>query len=523
MGLFDKFGFSFRKTKEEKKQEKNKSFVQPTPNDGSIVVEGVGSFGLSTFDITGNLRSEIDLINKYREMELQPEVNRAIDDIVNEAIVIDEEDPVKINLDDVELSESLKEKIREEFKTCLKLLDFNNQGYDIFRRFYVDGRLYFHSLIDEKHKSKGLQELRYIDPRQAKKVIETEKEVDPKTGVEYEVITDEYWIYTKRNIRDTRRGSFGSTFFPVHSTNMSNTNNLFGVKIHPDSIVNVSSGRVNENNSIVLSHLHPAIKVYNQLRMMEDAVVIYRMTRAPERRIFYIDTGGLPESKAKEYLRSVMESYNNRMVYDVTTGEMRDDRRSLAMTEDFWLPRREGSSGTEITTLPGGQNLDAIEDIIYFQKKLYDALNVPRSRLDSDSGFNMGRSSEITNEELRFYKFIKRLRKRFTGLFDSILEKQLILKGITSKEDWQNIREKIKYDFNTDSYFTELKEFEILSTKIDMMDRLDDKVGKYFSKRYVQKNILKLSDDEIEMLEKEMEKEKKNNEIINNDEENEEF
>jgi hypothetical protein len=516
MGILSKFGFSFRKTQEDKEQEKRKSFIQPTPEDGSIVVEGVGEFGSSTFDISGNIRSEIDLINKYREMELQAEVNRAIDDIVNETVVVDNtKKPIEINLDRLNLSDTIKKKIREEFDYCLRLLDFQNQAYEILRRFYVDGRLYFHAIIDEENPFRGIREIRYIDPRQMKKVIETKSETDKESGVQIDYITDEYFIYTRRNLRDSRRNAFGTNFFPVSSINLGSPANMFGVKISKDSVIFVHSGRVNETNNTILSHLHPAIRFFNLLRKMEDAVVIYRLTRAPERRIFYIDTGNLPRNKAEEYLRSVMEKYKNKLQYDASTGEIRDDRRWLAMTEDFWLPRKEGSAGTEITTLPGGQNLDAIEDVEYFQKKLYQSLNVPQSRLQSDNGFNMGRSSEITNEELRFYKFIQRFRNRFSGLFDAFLEKQLVLKNIATKEEWQELKEDVQYDFNTDSYFNELKEFEILSEKLNILDRLEDKIGTYFSREYVQKKVLGMSDHEIEIMKKQIEKEKKSGEIIN--------
>jgi hypothetical protein len=517
MGILSRFGFSFAKTKEDKAQEKRKSFIQPTPEDGSIVVEGVGEFGSSTFDISGSIRSEIDLINKYREMELQAEVNRAIDDVVNEAIVIDNDHKaISINLDRLTVSDNIKSLIRDEFEYCLNLLDFQNQAYEIMRRFYVDGRLYFHAIVDKDNPSKGVEEIRYIDPRQIKKVLETKSETDSQSGVQIDYITDEYFIYTRRNLRDSRRNAFGTNFFPVSSINLGSPANMFGVKISKDSVLFTHSGRVNETNNTILSHLHPAIRFFNLLRKMEDAVVIYRLTRAPERRIFYIDTGNLPRNKAEEYLRSVMEKYKNKLQYDASTGEIRDDRRWLAMTEDFWLPRKEGSAGTEITTLPGGQNLGAIEDVEYFQKKLYQALNVPQSRLQSDNGFNMGRSSEISNEELRFYKFIQRLRNRFTGLFDSFLEKQLVLKNIINKEEWQSIKENIQYDFNKDSYFTELKDFELLTEKLNIMDRLEGKIGVYFSKEYVQKKILGMDDHEIEIMNKQIEKEKKTGEIINN-------
>jgi len=495
------FGFVFKKTKDEKKATKRASFVQPTSTDGSILVpNSEGTFGGTTFNITGNIRNEIELINKYREMELQPEVDSAIDDIVNDAITVDfHRPPVSLNLDNVKLSDPIKKSILDEFDTCLKLLDFQNQSYDIFRRWYVDGRLNFHVIIDDKHPRQGIKELRYIDPRQVKKIIETEEFVDDKTGIKLSRIKDEYFLYTG-NINN-----FVGRTSNISSIQYGDSNAL---KISSDSILYTHSGKLSTDNSLVLSYLHKAIKAYNQLRMMEDALVIYRMTRAPERRIFYIDVGNLPRTKAEEYLKQTMTKYKNRLMYNSATGETRDDKRYMAMTEDFWLPRREGSQGTEITTLPGGQNLGEITDVEYFQKALYKSLNVPVTRLDAENGFNMGRSSEITRDELKFHKFIVRLRHRFSILLDNLLEKQLILKGITTKEDWKNIKEDVFYDFASDVYFSQLKDFEILQQKVEIVDRMRDMIGTYVSKEYVQKEILKLSDDELEKMNKQIEDEK---------------
>ena len=407
--------------------------------------------------------------------------------IVNESIVFGEGDyPVQIILDKLEQPESVKKKIRDEYYQIMKLLDFNNQGYDIFRRWYVDGRLYYHMMIDEKNPRQGLKEVRYIDPRKIRKVKEFKK-AKPQLGNQPVVPeTNEYFVYSSKGF--------------------SNDGNQ-GIKIAPDSICYVHSGITDKDGKMVISHLHKAIKTLNQLRMLEDATVIYRISRAPERRIFYIDVGNLPKMKAEQYLREIMQKYKNKLVYDAQTGEIRDDRRYQTMLEDFLLPRREGGRGTEITTLPAGQNLGEIEDVLYFQKKLYKSLNVPISRLESDSQFNIGRASEITRDELKFSKYVTRLRSRFSQLFDKMLETQLVLKGICTRSEWAQLKEEIYYDFITDAHFAELKDAEILKERLGILQDIDNYVGKYFSVAYVRKKVLKQTEDEMKEIDKEMEEE----------------
>ncbi len=463
-----------------------KSFAPPTEDDGAVAVAGGGVYGIYT-DLEGSIRNDADLIKRYREMALQPECDTAIEDIVNEAIVYGDGDyPVQIMLDKLEQPESVKKKIREEYYQVMKLLDFNNQGYDIFRRWYVDGRLYYHMMIDEKNPRQGLKEIRYIDPRKIRKVRETKKskQVLGQTQVAQE--QNEYFIYSSKGF---------------------NNDGNQGLKIAPDSVCYVHSGVTDKDGKIIVSHLHKALKPLNQLRMLEDATVIYRISRAPERRIFYIDVGNLPKMKAEQYLREIMQKYKNKLVYDAQTGEIRDDRRFQTMLEDFWLPRREGGRGTEITTLPAGQNLGEIEDVLYFQKKLYKALNVPVSRLEADNGFSLGRASEITRDELKFSKFIARLRLRFSHLFDRLLETQLLLKGVCTRAEWNMIKEDISYDFMNDMHFAELKEVEILKERLGILSDVDNYVGKYFSQAWVRKHVLRQTEDEIEELDKEMEEE----------------
>ena len=421
----------------------------------------------------------------------QPEVVAAVDDIVNEAVNITfNEKPVECVTDDLPLSDGIKKKVREEFDTILQMLDFSNIGYDIFSKWYVDGRLNYHVLIDETAPKKGIQELRYIDPRKIRKIREYEKERVGSTGNPGFVkrIKNEYYIYNEKGFNTTQ--NTGVTGGPTTS----------GLKIAKDSIVHTNSGLMNENNSLVLSHLHKAYKPLNQLRMMEDAVTIYRISRAPERRVFYIDVGNLPKMKAEQYLRDMMTKHKNRVVYDAASGEIRDDRRHMSMTDDFWLPRREGGRGTEITTLPGGQNLGEMEDVLYFQKRLYKALNVPVSRLESDSGFSLGRASEISRDEVKFSKFIRRLRARFSILFDKVLEKQLILKGVIAPEEWNEIKQNIRYDFQIDNHFDELKTAEILQNRLQILRDIDEYTGKYYSEDWVRQNVLMMNEDEIEKM-----------------------
>ena len=495
------FGFEIKR-----KQEQNKdirSFAEPTNDDGAVNVTATGGAVSSFIDLEGTAKSEAELVQKYRGMIQQPEVQQAVDDIVNEAITVTyDEKPVECVTDDLELSESVKQKIRDEFDTILKLLDFSNYGYEIFSKWYVDGRLNYHVMIDEKAPKKGIQELRYIDPRKIRKIREFDKErtnTNGNTGL-LKKVKNEYYIYSDKG------------FHMQGATNVQqgydlNNTNATGLRIAKDAIVHCNSGILNENNTLVLSHLHKAIKPLNQLRMLEDAVVIYRISRAPERRIFYIDVGNLPKMKAEQYLRDMMAKHKNRLVYDMSTGEVRDDRRHMSMTDDFWLPRREGGRGTEITTLPGGQNLGEMEDVLYFQKRLFKALNVPVSRLEADNGFSLGRASEISRDEVKFSKFIRRLRARFSILFDRILEKQLILKGIITPEEWPEIQQNLRYDFMEDNHFEELKQAEILQNRLQLLRDIDEYRGTYYSKIWVQKNVLQMTEDEIKEIAKQMESE----------------
>jgi hypothetical protein len=481
--------FGYKIGKDDVESEQLKSFVPQTDDDGSVAISGGGVYG-TYMDLEGQIRTDADLIKKYREMALQPECDAAIEDIVNESLVFEDGDyPIQIILDKLEQPESIKKKIRDEFYYIMKLLDFNNQGYDIFRRWYVDGRLYYHMLIDEKNPRAGLKEVRYIDPRKIRKVREDKR----KTGnLEVAQLTQkyhEYFIYSDKGF--ARDGSQG-------------------IKIAVDAVCYTNSGITDKDGKVIVSHLHKAIKPLNQLRMLEDATVIYRIARAPERRIFYIDVGNLPKMKAEQYLREIMQKYKNKLVYDANTGEIRDDRRYQTMLEDFWLPRREGGKGTEITTLQGGQNLGEIDDVLYFQKKMFKSLNVPVSRLESDNGFSLGRASEITRDELKFGKFISRLRLRFSHIFDKMLETQLLLKGVCTRKEWQQMQEEISYDYQSDAHFTELKNVEIMKERLGILSDIDNYVGKYFSVGYIRKNILQQSEDDIKQMDEEMEEEKAN-------------
>ena len=482
---FELFGFSVsRPVKDKKRQDRVKSFAPPAKDDGAIVVAEGGAFGTYVnMDGAGKLKNEAQLITKYRALSLQPEAELAIDDIVNEAIVMQKNaPPIEINLDDLEQPKKIKDKIKDEFEHIMQLLDFNNEGYDIFKRWYVDGRLYYHIMIDEQKPRKGIMELRYIDPRKIRKI---RQEIPDKTrmikgsvgnlSTHFNKKINEFFVYNEQGLVD----------------------NPEGLKISKDSICYVTSGLIDERAVAVLSHLHKALKPMNVLRWMEDAVAIYRISRAPERRIFYIDVGNLPKMKAEQYLRDMMVKHKNKLVYDSTTGEVRDDRKFMTMLEDFWLPRREGGKGTEISTLPGGQNLGEIEDIQFFLNKLYKALNVPVSRLDTENSmFNIGRASEITRDELKFSKFVNRIRSRFSILFDELLETQLILKGVTNKKDWKTIKEQIHYDFKRDNYFEELKNHEMLRGRFEILTEVDNYIGRYFSIEWVKKQILMQTDDD---------------------------
>lgn len=490
------FGFEIKRKEEAK--DTVRSFAEPINDDGAIAIASGGS--QSTFvDLDGTAKTEAELVNRYRTMLQQAEVQAAVDDIVNEAITIsDDKPPVECVTDDLDMPDSIKKKIREEFDNVMKLLDFSNQGYEIFSRWYVDGRLYYHVMIDEASPKRGIIELRPIDPRKLRKVREYEKEkVKPGSQFAFKRLKNEYYMYSERG-------------YDVNSTNtLGNLDSIQGLKIAKDAIISCNSGVLNERNTIVLSHLHKAYKPLNQLRMMEDAVVIYRISRAPERRIFYIDVGNLPKVKAEQYLREMMVNHKNKLVYDASTGEMRDDRKFMTITDDFWLPRREGNRGTEITSLPGGQNLGEMDDVAYFQRKLYKSLNVPISRLEPETGFSLGRSSEISRDEVKFAKFIRRLRSRFSTIFDRALEKQLILKGIIKPEEWEPIKEKLRYNFQLDNHFEELKQAEIIRDRLSVLADINNYVGDYYSKEWIRKNVLHMTEDEVEDIKKQIDKEAK--------------
>jgi hypothetical protein len=450
----------------------------------------------------GSAKTESELITKYRSMAMQPEVSQAVDDIVNEAISIDtNEQAVEISLGETDLPEKVRKKIASEFDTILSLFDFTNNAYDMFYKFYVDGRLNYHIIIDNNDTKKGIVELRYVDPRKIKLIREVDKKgKDQHSGVPTKRVKNEYYMYSDSGFQNTSTGGVSS---PV-------AGGTTGFKIAKDSVGRVTSGLMNENNSLVLSHLHPSIKALNQLRMLEDATVIYTLTRAPERRIFYIDVGNLPKNKAEQYLRDMMARHKNKLQYNSATGEMTDARKMLTMTEDFWFPRRGGERSTEVDTLAGGnaQGLTSDENLMYFQRKLYKALKVPLTRLEPESQASFGRTSEITRDELKFGKFIKRIRTRFSWLFNIILEKQLILKGILTPEEFEAIRNDIRYEFAKDNYYDELKQSEILRERMSTLRDIEDQIGKYYSREWVIRNILQLSEEEFTEMNDQMEKEK---------------
>jgi hypothetical protein len=489
------FGFSIED--DDKKSPSVVSPVVPNNEDGVDHYLTSGFFG-SYVDIEGVYNSEFELIKRYREMALHPEVDSAIEDIVNEAIVSDSNDvPVQIELSNLNASDGIKKKIRDEFKYILDLLDFNKKSHEIYRNWYIDGRLYYHKIIDLKKPQDGIKELRYIDAMKMKYVRQEKKKDNNGNGafikkinndpMDYEFPEiEEYFIYNPKM-------SYPTSSMSGKSSSLTSG----GIKMTSDSITYCTSGLVDRNKSITLSYLNKAIKSLNQLRMIEDSLVIYRLSRAPERRIFYIDVGNLPKVKAEQYLRDVMMRYRNKLVYDASTGEIRDDKKFMSMLEDFWLPRREGGRGTEISTLPGGQNLGEITDIEYFKKKLYRSLNVPPSRMDGEGGFNLGRSSEILRDELKFTKFVSRLRKRFSQMFNDMLKTQLILKNIITLEDWDLMQQHIQYDFLYDNHFSELKEAELLSERLNLVATAEPYVGKYYSQDYVRRNILRQTDQEI--------------------------
>ena len=482
--------FGFRIERPKKAEGSVSSFTTPTADDGTLDIAGGGFFG-QVLDTDGREKTDLDLIRRYRDIAQQPECDTAIEDIINEGIVSNEDDQaVQITLDRLPYPDKIKRRIREEFGEVLRLLHFEQKGHDIFRRWYVDGRLFYHKIIDTKNPKQGIIELRYIDPTKIRKVRQVKKAKSNKTGVDMIDAVEEYYLYNEKGLSSSGTGGGGS-----------------GLKIAPDAISYAPSGSVDGNSGRVLSYLHKAIKPVNQLRMIEDALVIYRISRAPERRIFYIDVGNLPKIKAEQYLKDVMNRYRNKLVYDASTGEIRDDRNHMSMLEDFWLPRREGGRGTEITTLPGGSNLGEIDDITYFQKKLYKSLNVPISRMDSEAGFSLGRASEITRDELKFSKFVQRIRKKFVPLFTDILKTQLLLKGVIAPEDWDNMQEHIQYDFLQDGHFAELKDAELLNDRIQTLDSIQSYIGTFFSKEYVLKKVLRMNDAEIAEMNGQIKKE----------------
>ena len=494
------FGLEIKRKKGDEAP-KLKSFVPPQ-NDGSTIEiskdQSMGGFAAGGgvigqfIDMEGGVKNEADLVKQYRTMSLVPECDSAIEDIINESISSNDLDaPVAINLDRVNhFSDGIKVKIRDEFNEVLELLGFRELSHDIFRKWYVDGRLYFHKLVDSKNEKKGIQGLRPIDPQKIRKIREVEKTKDEKTGVEIIGKSVEYYLFNDEGFDKTGNNT-GQT-----------------VRISADAVTHVTSGLLDYNQKVVVGYLHKAMKSVNQLRMLEDALVIYRISRAPERRIFYIDVGNLPKARAEQYLKEVQTAYRNKLVYNADTGEIKDDRKHMNMLEDFWLPRREGGRGTEISTLPGGQNLGEIDDILYFQKKLYKSLNVPSSRLDTETSFAIGRATEISRDEVKFSRFVDRLRVKFSRLFDDVLKTQLLLKNIVSEEDWKKSKEYISYDFQKDGHFVELKDAEILRERVNTLEQLDQFVGKYYSQSWIRKNVLRQSEAEIKDIDKEIEADK---------------
>ena len=496
------FGFNLGKkevTQVEKPEQASFVMPQAAVEDGAITVQSGAYYG-TYVDLEGSVRNELELITRYREMSLHAECEAAIDEIITESITIDTDDGeiVDINMDKLKQPDAIKKKIREEFNNIKRMLNFSNLGDEIYRRWYIDGRLNYHIIVNEKTPKQGIQELRFIDPRKIRKVREIQKNKDPRTGAELISSVTEYYVYNDRGMTTqgyTANAAAGAS----------------GIRIAPDSIININSGLMDAKNTMVLGYLHKAIKPLNQLRMTEDAIVIYRLSRAPERRVFYIDVGNLPKLKAEQYLRDIMVKYRNKLVYDANTGEIKDERKHLSMLEDFWLPRREGGKGTEITTLPAGQNLGELQDVQYFQKKLYQSLNVPVSRLDTQPGgmIGLGRVSEVTRDEVKFAKFVNRLRNKFCQLFDGALKVQLSLKGICTTEEWDEFKETIWYDFKKDNNFAEMREAELLRERLNLVAIVDPYIGKYFSLEWVKKNVLQQSDEEIEDMQKQIEEEQK--------------
>ena len=475
------FGFEFQR----KKKPQQATVVPPSADDGSTLVSSNSTgYYAQVMSLETTIKNENDLIRRYREIAQYPDTDSAIDDITNEAIVADSDEPsVKIILDDLKVSSAIKTKISNEFTNIMNILKFETKGHDIFRNWYIDGRAYYQILVDENNPKTGIVELREVDPRKIRKIKNVNKEKNAN-GVEIVKSIEEYYLYNDKGITES---------------------GTQGIRLPLDSIIYVPSGVMDKNSGMMLSHLHKSIKIVNQLKMMEDALVIYRISRAPERRIFYVDVGNLPKLKAEQYVNDIMNKFRNKIVYDATTGEVRDDRKHMSLMEDFWMPRREGGKGTEITTLPGGQTLGQIEDIEYFQNKLYQSLNVPASRLQKTDGFNLGRSSEITRDEIKFTKFVARIRKKFTALFLESLKTQLVLKGICTIEDWEEFAIGIRFDFLRDNHYSELKDAELMQGRLNILTMIDPFVGKYYSPSYVKRHVLRLDDDEIQAMEAENE------------------
>lgn len=474
---FRLFGFEIKRPQQEDPK-KRPSIVPAQDDDGAGYVTASGSHYGQYLNLDDDSKDNYQLIMKYRGVSMHPEVDAAIEDIVNESIAGNKEGQVvDVTMDDLKVSDGIKKQIKDEFDGIVSMLNFNENGHDIFRRWYIDGRVYHHLVVDESNIKQGIQEIRFIDSARMRKIKQVKKKKDAATGANLIEKVDEYYIYQEKP------GQVNS-----------------GVKLSLDSVSYVTSGLLDEGRKKVLSYLHKCLKPLNQLRMMEDSLVIYRLARAPERRIFYVDVGSLPRGKAEQYMKDIMTRYRNKLVYDAKTGEIKDDRKHQSLLEDFWLPRREGGRGTEITTLPGGENLGQIDDIVYFQKRLYRSLNVPINRLEQEAQFSLGRSTEISRDELKFQKFIDRLRSKFSALFMNILKTQLILKGIITTEDWNNMKNDIIVDFMRDNHFTELKDMEILRERLETLDRVNNYVDQYFSRDWIMKNVLQFSDEDIDQM-----------------------
>lgn len=513
------FGYEITKRIEKQNDEEKKdlkSFIPAREEDDVATISAGGYFG-QYYDIYGtHATNDKDLILKYRSASEQPEVDTAIQDIVDEAIAsLEHGDPAYIVLDDLPYEEKVKNKITQEFKNVLRLLNFSENGSDIFRNWYIDGRLYYHIIVDTKKPKEGIQDLRMIDPIKMRRVREVKTEVDKLTNAKLTEVENEYYIYDDSVTTEMSTTSLSGLGGIGVNTNQGSNQAL---KIAPEAIVRVTSGLMDTSRKKTLSHLHKALKIINQLRMAEDSLIIYRLARAPERRIFYIDVGNLPKTKAEEYVNKMMAKYRNKIVYDANTGNIKDQRHHMSMMEDFWLPRREGGRGTEIDTLPGGENLGQIDDVVYFQKQLYKSLNIPQTRLEPEEAFTTGRATEINRDEVKFQKFINRLRKKFSHLFLDILKTQLQLKGIVSESDWEDIVQDIKIDFVQDNHFYELKEYEIMRDRLDILRDIEEYVGTYFSREWVRKNILQFDEETSKQLTKQIEDEKKSGEIDEDDE-----